>query len=103
MWITRQRKLGFSYRKVTARKAKEITQARSGAHGKDGHAVDANKQLERIRIPKFSGDKKEYQSWWAAFSSGVDEANLSTQFKMLRFESCLEGEVAVTVKGLRQD
>ena len=26
---TRQRKLGFSYRKVTARKAKEITQARS--------------------------------------------------------------------------
>ena len=102
MWITRQRKLGFSYRKVTARKAKEITQARSGAHGKDGHAVDANKQLERIRIPKFSGDKKEYQSWWAAFSKGVDQINLSTQFKKLRFESCLEGEVAETVKGLRQ-
>ena len=32
------------------------------AHGKDSHVVDANKQLERIRIPKFSGDKKEYQS-----------------------------------------
>ena len=40
--------------------------------GKDGHVVDANKQLKRIRIPKFLGDKKEYQSWWAVFSSCVD-------------------------------
>ena len=62
--------------------------------------VDANKQLKRIRIPKFSGDKKEYQSWWAAFSSCVDETNLSAQFKMLRLESCLVGEAAETVKGL---
>ena len=69
-------------------------------HGKDGHVVDPNKQLERIRIPKFSGDKKGYQSWWAAFSSCVDETSLSAQFKMLRLESCLEGEAAETVKGL---
>ena len=32
------------------------------AHGKDGHVVDANKQLKRIRIPKFSGDQKGYKS-----------------------------------------
>ena len=57
------------------------------AHGKNGHVVDANKQLKRIRIPKFSGDKKEYQSWWAAFSSCVDETNLSAQFKMLKLFS----------------
>ena len=69
-------------------------------HGKNGHVVDANKQLEQIRIPKFSGDKKQYQSWWAAFSSCVDETNLSAQFKMLRLESRLEGEAAKTVKGL---
>ena len=69
------------------------------AHGKDGHMVDANKHLERIWIPKFLGDKKEYQSWWAAFSSYVDETNLSAQFKMLRLESCLEGEAAEMVKG----
>ena len=69
------------------------------AHGKNGHMVDANKQLKQIRIPKFSGDKKEYQSWWAAFSSCVDETNLSAQFKMLRLESCLAGEAAEMVKG----
>ena len=31
-------------------------------HGKNVQVVDTNKQLKRIRIPKFSGDKKEYQS-----------------------------------------
>lgn len=30
----------------------------------------------------------------------MDETNLSPQFKMLRLESCLEGEAAETVKGL---
>ena len=69
------------------------------AHGKNGHMVDANKQLKRIQIPKFLGDKKEYQSWWAAFSSCVDETNLSAQFKMMRLESCLVGEAAEMMKG----
>ena len=61
--------------------------------------VDANKQLKQIRIPKFLGDKKEYQLWWAAFSSCVDETNLSAQFKMWWLESCLVGEAAEMVKG----
>ena len=67
---------------------------------KDSHVVDPNKQLERIRIPKFSGDKMKYSAWWAAFSSCVDETSLSPQFKMLRLEGCLEGEAAATVRGL---
>ena len=61
---------------------------------------DPNKQLKRIRIPKFSGNKMKYLSRWAAFSSCVDETSLSPQFKMLRLESCLEGEAAETVRGL---
>ena len=68
--------------------------------GKDGHVVDANKELKPIRISKFSGDKKEYQSWCALFSSCVDETNLSPQFKMLRLESCVLGEAAEMVTGL---
>ena len=96
--------LSFSYGKVTATKSKGNNTSQIGtfesAHGKDGHVVDANKQLKRIRVAKFSGDKKEYQSWWAAFSSCVDETNLSAQFKMLRLESSLVGEAAKTAKGL---
>lgn len=64
------------------------------------HVADTNKKFKWIRIPKFSGNKVKYSSWWVAFSSCVDETSLSPQFKMLRLESCLRGKAATTVKGL---
>ena len=57
-------------------------------------------QLERIRIPIFSGNKMDFQRWNAAFTSCVDMTSLSPQFKMLRLEACLAGEAANTIKGL---
>ncbi len=57
-------------------------------------------QLERIRIPIFSGNKMDFQRWNAAFTSCVDLTSLSPQFKMLRLEACLTGEAADTIKGL---
>ena len=57
-------------------------------------------QLERIRIPIFSGNKVDFQCWKAAFTSYVDITSLSLQFKMLRLEACLPGEAANTLKGL---
>ncbi|XP_068749438.1 myosin-J heavy chain-like [Montipora capricornis] len=57
-------------------------------------------QLERIRIPIFSGNKMDFQRWNAAFTSCVDMSSLSAQFKMLRLEACLAGEAANTIKGL---
>ena len=57
-------------------------------------------QLERIRIPIFSGNKMDFQRWNAAFTSCVDMSSLSPQFKMLRLKACLAGEAANTIKGL---
>ena len=56
-------------------------------------------QLERIRIPIFSGNKIDFQRWNATFTSGVDMSSLSPQFKMLLLEACLAGESANTIKG----
>ena len=61
---------------------------------------DGTHHLERIRIPVFAGDKMKYQQWDAAFTSCVDQAPLTPQFKMLPLESCLSGEAAETIKGL---
>ena len=57
-------------------------------------------QLERIRIPIFSGNKMDFQRWNAAFTSCVDMTSLYPQFKMLRLEACLAEEAANTIKGL---
>ena len=61
---------------------------------------ETHRQLERIRIPVFNGDKLKFQQWFAAFTSCIDKTSMDPQFKMLRLESCLEGEAAETVKGL---
>ena len=72
-----------------------VSDAGSIANNREMHG-----QLERIRIPIFSGNKMDFQRWNAAFTSCVDMTSLSPQFKMLRLEACLAGEAANTIKGL---
>ena len=72
-----------------------VSDPRSTAANRETHG-----QLERIRIPIFSGNKMDFQRWNAAFTSCVDMTSLSPQFKMLRLEACLAGQAANTIKGL---
>ena len=57
------------------------------------------KNLERIRIPAFSGNKTEFQHWNVTVTSCVDATAMSAQFKMLRLEACLVREALETIKG----
>ena len=85
--------------KSSLSKQKEATEIEEYTNAQQG-ASDPNKQLERIRIPIFSGNKMEFQQWFAAFSTCVDKTSLAPQFKMLRLEGCLHGEAAKMIKGL---
>ena len=85
--------------KIFSSKQKESSEIEGHPNAQQG-ASDPNKQLERIRIPIFSGNKMEFQQWFAAFSTCVDKTSLAPQFKMLRLEGCLRGEAAETIKGL---
>lgn len=78
----------------------EITTIKDKPSTKEIGAATPQAQLERIRIPVFSGNKMEFQKWHAAFTSCVDLTSLSPQFKMLRLEASLTGEAADTIKGL---
>ena len=81
---------------ITAKAAQP--QARRPAN--KAHGDESMKQLERIRIPVFAGNKMNFQRWHAAFTFCVDQTPLTPQFKMLRLEACLVGEAAETIKGL---
>ena len=45
--------------------------------------LDLWKQLKRVTIPVFTGDKKTYQSWKAAFTACVDNAPATAEYKLL--------------------
>ena len=61
-------------------------------------AVDRN--LERLQIPKFDGDKSKFAGFWAAFSAIVDETKALPKYKMLRLKACLEGKAVETIEKL---
>ena len=46
---------------------------------------DLWKQLKRVTIPIFSGDKKTYQNWRAAFMACVDQAPATAEYKLFTF------------------
>ena len=61
---------------------------------------DLWKQLKRVNIPVFSGDKKAYQNWKAAFMACIDKAPATAEYKLLQLRQCLTGEALKAVENL---
>lgn len=61
---------------------------------------DLWRQLKRVEIPVFSGDKRTYQSWKAAFLACIDSAPATGEYKMLQLRQYLSGEARKTIENL---
>ena len=61
---------------------------------------DMWKQLTRVSIPVFSGDKRSFGSWKAAFMACVDKAPASAEYKLLQLKKYLSGEALTAVESL---
>jgi len=62
--------------------------------------LDMWKQLKRVTLPVFSGDKRTYQNWKAAFTACVDKAPATAEYKLLQLRECLAGVALKTIEGL---
>lgn len=57
--------------------------------------------LKRVSIPKFAGDKRNYEAWKAAFYSCVnDNDSLTAEFKLLHLRDSLQGEALKSIASL---
>ena len=61
---------------------------------------DLWKQLKRVQIPTFSGDKINYQSWKAAFFTYIDSAPATGEYKLLQLRQYLSGEALNVIENL---
>ena len=75
--------------------------------GQDDNFIDPEllgqdlwKQLKRVNILVFSGDKRTYQNWKAAFMACVDKAPATAEYKLLQLRQCLTGEALKAIKSL---
>ena len=57
-------------------------------------------QLKRVTIPVFSGNKKTYESWKAAFIACIDKAPATPEYKLLQLWQHLSGEALKTIEKL---
>ena len=54
----------------------------------------------RVSIPVFSGEKRYYGSWKAAFMACVDKAPATAEYKFLQLKKYLSGEALKAVESL---
>ena len=76
----------------------DVSQPRSSS--KEQLNVDSSAVLKRVSIPKFTGNKKHYEAWKAAFYSCVDKARATPEYKLLHLHECLQGEPLKVVENL---
>ena len=56
------------------------------------------KQLQRVGIPIFSGDKRTFESFREAFMACVDSAPATPQYKLLQLRQYLAGEALTAIE-----
>ena len=63
-----------------------------------GH--DMRTQLKPVPIPTFTGDKRSYPSWKAAFMACVDRAPVTPEYKMLQLRQYISEEALNAIENL---
>ena len=58
------------------------------------------KQLKRVSIPIFRGDKRTYENWKAAFLACVDQAPAMAEYRLLKLRQYLSGEALKSTENL---
>lgn len=61
---------------------------------------DMWQQLKRVQIPVFSGEKRKYESWKAAFYACIDSAPATAEYKLLQLRQYLSGEALKSIENL---
>ena len=61
---------------------------------------DLWRQLKRMQIPVFTGEKKNYQSWKASFLACIDSAPATAEYKLLQLRQFVSGEALKVIDSL---
>ena len=70
------------------------------SQSKQPPSLSADRKLERIKLPTFSGDKTKFEYFWTAFESIVDDSDEPAKYKMIRLKACLQGKAEESISKL---
>ena len=58
-------------------------------------------KLPELRLPRFTGDPKEWLSFWDSFSASIDVQNIAPVQKFTYLKSCLGGKAIGVIDGIQ--
>jgi len=61
---------------------------------------DMWRQMKRVGIPVFSGEKTKYETWKAAFEACIDKAPATPEYKLLQLRQYLKGDALQAIDDL---
>ena len=61
---------------------------------------DLWRQLKRVSVPVFNGDKRNYENWKSAFNACVDQAPGTPEYKLLQVRQYSSGEALKVAENL---
>ena len=61
---------------------------------------DLWRQLKRVSVPIFDGDKRKYEAWKASFVVCVEQAPMSAEYKLLHLRQYLSGDALKAIENL---
>ena len=70
------------------------------SQSKQPSSASADRKLERIKLPTFSGNKTRFEYFWTAFLSIVDDSDEQAKYKMMRLKACLQGKAEESISKL---
>ena len=62
--------------------------------------ADLWRELKRVEIPVFSGNKKEYVNWKSSFMACIDKASATGEYKLLQLRQYLTGDALKAIERL---
>ena len=89
-----------NFHEITGKISDNVSVSSEIGKSKSQLGSDLWKQLKRVSIPVFCGDKAKYPAWKAAFYSCVDEAPSSDEYKMLQLRQYLAGTALNAIESL---
>ena len=99
--VRKNRVLGVEKLNILLAAAQPLPATPAASSNGDISTALAEVKLPKLELTKYRGDVLEYESWWDVFLLIHESTTIPTISKFVYLKSCLEGEAAQAIAGLK--
>ena len=79
---------------------KTVNSKQTDTKAKTTNSIKVKDQIERVKLPEFSGKFEDYFTWKTAFQACIESSSLEAEVKLLHLRQSLKGDALAAIHGL---